>query len=79
MAMLTKDGYHWRIKCAWCGRYFITRRAHAATCSGSCRQKLKRAGGVKNFKVLIESLGYMLAGNFVKGKLGECIAPREEV
>jgi len=77
MVMLHKDGYWWRTKCRWCGKYFLTRRAHAATCSSLCRQRLKRNGGIGQWPVFRESLGYMLAGNFVKGKMGECLKEKE--
>jgi hypothetical protein len=36
----------WLCTCKWCGAEFVACRRTAGTCSPSCRQALKRAGGV---------------------------------
>lgn len=73
MAVIPTSGSYYRMRCATCGKYMVTRRRHARTCSALCRQQRKR-GRDKSRPEFVEDLGFMHAGATVSGKLSEKIA-----
>jgi hypothetical protein len=70
MATIPYTGLYFRTRCANCRTYFVHNNPSAATCSSSCRQRRCRAAG-KLPSYPRESLGWLLKGGKVKGKLSE--------
>jgi len=73
MTTIKLSGYYYRTKCCFCRVEVLHRNPRLVTCSSWCRQQRCRAA-TEPRPCEKESLGFLLAGQKVRGKLAELCA-----